>query len=56
MCPLATWENVRKFWLKVDLMMATGMEYWMWSSKLGDSNLGRFLPNSEEIQRKFYIS
>ena len=25
MCPLATWKNVRKFWLKVDLIMATGM-------------------------------
>ena len=25
MCPLAAWENVRKFWLKVDLIMATCM-------------------------------
>ena len=25
MCPLATWKNVRKFWLKVDLIMATGI-------------------------------
>ena len=50
--PIGNIEKCEK--ILVESRSYYGNEYWMWSSKLGDTNLVVFLPKSEEIQRKFF--